>query len=419
MSSLCTIRHASVISDQGLLVNQKLIINNGTITQCQPDSSLPVNHNEYNYEGKVIMPAAIDLVSFAITPNMSKKEIGETLSQLWLQGYAHVCIPSTAFAPWQDVYTVSSIHSMDFKQQAILHILPACTKNHLGENLNDLARLQEAGAKGFSFWLDPILNLINYSHTVRYNSSLATPLHFFPQDPMCVSQSIAHDSILCTELGLTPYPSFLETIPLQIASTISSYYKSALHVHLLSAKESIQLLQSYQDISTMSASVSIFHLLFTEEEIKNYDTRFKLLPPLRSLEDRDALRKGFQNNLIQAICSYHQPRKEHEKFLPYGDSAFGSPSSAWMLLALYDLARNGEIEYSTISKGISSGPAKILGIPSTSIEVGNQAHFIVLDPSKETTISPLDPCDILSGVKIAAQMEAINYLGSEFRISSF
>ena len=400
-------RHLTIINDQGRHTNQKLTLRDGAIARIDGDTASGTLEHEVDCRSLVALPACIDLSSRAFYPSYSKKKIDENLRALYRNGFAHVCIPSTFDAPWDNPLLIESLTSTE-EHATRVAFLPPLTKGHHGKALTDMSLLIEAGARGFSQHIETFSNSAIEYDSYRYASQFRLPIHVVPLDSTFAKTGVSHDGSHATEYGLRPIPVIAETAPMLRALELGRHTDNAIHISDLSSKESVALLQDLPPrfLKRCTASVSIFHLLFDETDIHVYDSRHKHLPPLRSTSDRGALRAGLEHCVIQAISSRHSSRAGRRAPVPFQQSPAGVPSASWFLLALWSLAEQGDISYKTISLATSSGPAKILGLPSTEIAVGNRAHFVLINQKKTTRIEE-DNCNPFSSKELPGRIDAI------------
>jgi dihydroorotase len=148
-----------------------------------------------------------------------------------------------------------------------------------------------------------------------------------------------------------------------------------------------------------------------ENDIGPYRTFLKLSPPLRSENDRRALVEALASGLIDVIMSDHNPQDVEVKRLPFAEAAFGAVGLQTMLPAGLRLVHNGEMEWTTLIRAMSTRPAKILGLPGGSLRAGAPADVIVIDPD---TPWILDRADLKSQCKNTPFDEA-RFLGRVVR----
>jgi len=163
------------------------------------------------------------------------------------------------------------------------------------------------------------------------------------------------------------------------------------HAASLSCNESLEILKRARDAGLkVSASVSINHLTLNENDIGPYRTFLKLSPPLRTEEDRKALVAALASGLIDVVMSDHNPQDVEVKRLPFAEAASGAVGLQTMLPAALRLIHNGELDFITLIRAMSTRPAELLGLPGGSLRSGAPADIIVIDPEIPWLLDPGD-----------------------------
>ncbi len=165
----------------------------------------------------------------------------------------------------------------------------------------------------------------------------------------------------------------------------------------LSCKDSLEILKRARDAGLdVSASVSINHVTLNENDIGPYRTFLKLSPPLRTEDDRRALVDAVASGLIDIIMSDHNPQDVEVKRLPFAEAAAGAIGLETMLPAALRLIHQGEMDFKTMIRAMSTRPAELLGLPGGTLRPGSPADVIVIDTD---TPWVLDPDDLKSQCK--------------------
>jgi dihydroorotase len=137
----------------------------------------------------------------------------------------------------------------------------------------------------------------------------------------------------------------------------------------------------------VTCEVSPFHLLLSEDDIEDYNTAYKLDPPLRLPADRDALLKGLLDDTVDAIATNHAPHTEFEKAADFASAPFGVAGLETAVLSLYDrFIKNGVFGWDLLIRKYSVAPREIVGQQPVAIQEGEKANFFVFDPEGETTV---------------------------------
>jgi dihydroorotase len=132
----------------------------------------------------------------------------------------------------------------------------------------------------------------------------------------------------------------------------------------------------------VTAGTTMHHLTLNEMDVADYRTFFKVKPPLRAEDDRQAIVEAVRSGLIDVIGSYHTPQDEESKRLPFEEAASGAVGLETMLPVLLRLYHSGELELPTLFRALSLNPAKRLGLESGRVAVGAPADLVLFDPDK-------------------------------------
>ena len=161
------------------------------------------------------------------------------------------------------------------------------------------------------------------------------------------------------------------------------YTESKLHSYCISTSDSVSLIrQALKSGQRISCSVAAANLLFTDESLVDFDTHFKVMPPLRNDSDRKALIKGVIDGSVQCICANHEPLEEECKKLEFANAEFGS-TGLQTAFAMANTALEGKLEIEDIINCFNYGPREILGLPKRTISEGAVAELTLFDPSTE------------------------------------
>jgi dihydroorotase len=159
----------------------------------------------------------------------------------------------------------------------------------------------------------------------------------------------------------------------------------------VSCVASLDILKRARDAGhAVSASVSINHVTLNENDIGPYRTFLKLSPPLRTEDDRRALVEALASRLIDVIMSDHNPQDVEVKRLPFAEAAPGAVGLQTMLPAALRLIHNGEMDWKTLIRAMSTRPAELLGLPGGSLRPGAPADIVVIDPDTPWVLDPAD-----------------------------
>jgi len=296
----------------------------------------------------------------------------------------------TALAPWPQtqppVDHKAAIHYL-LKESfpSPVEMLPLATVSEKGEGreLAELLDLHQAGAIAFSDGLHPLHDTGLLLRAFRYLKAVSGLLITFPMDLRLSTEGQMHEGTTSTLLGLPGIPSIAETLMVQRDLAMQQYTNGRLLLWGISAGESVALLEKSPALhQSVFAAVPLFNLAFSEEDLSGFNTDFKAMPPLRTIEDRDALRKGLKVGTLHLVSSNHTPWESDRKKVefPYASSGAVSLQHVFPLLrtCMPDLPLPRLIEL------LAYSPRKILELPVPEIREGKPANLTFFSPSLPT-----------------------------------
>jgi dihydroorotase len=217
------------------------------------------------------------------------------------------------------------------------------------------------------------------------------------EDPHLVGEGVMNEGEFSARLGLMGIPAAAEAVVLERDMRLVALTGGRYHAASLTSAESLDVLKRARDGGLqVTASASINHLTLNENDIGPYRTFLKLAPPLRSEDDRRALVAALASGLIDVVMSDHNPQDVETKRLPFAEAAAGAVGLETMLPAALRLVHNGELDFKTLIRAMSTRPAELLGLPGGTLRAGAPADIIVIDPD---TPWVLDPADLKSQCK--------------------
>jgi dihydroorotase len=272
---------------------------------------------------------------------------------------------------------------------AHLHPLGALTARLEGERLAELAELQDAGCVAFSQANAALPGTEVLWRALQYAATFGFGVWLQPQDPYLARNGVAHDGEVATRLGLPGIPPFAETISLATIHSLVRVTGTRVHLCRLSTADGVAMVrQAKRDGLPITADVAANHVHLSDIDIGWFDAHFHLVPPLRSLRDRDALRAGLADGTIDAVCSDHTPVDEDAKLLPFAESEPGAVGLELLLPLTLKWAAEAKVSLVDALARITSDPARVLRIGTGHLGVGQVADVCVFDPMAHVRVSP-------------------------------
>lgn len=272
-----------------------------------------------------------------------------------------------------------------------LHALGTLTVKSEGESLAELYDMKTAGAVGFYDYKLPLRNSNLLKIALQYAHNFNGLVHSFPMDLQIAGKGIVNEGEVSTKLGLKGIPNLAEELNIVRDLFILEYTGGKLHIPTISTANSVKLIAEAQKKGLdVSCSVAVHNLCFTDDTLTEFDSHFKLMPPLRTQLDRKALIKGLKDGTIDFVTTDHRPMDiEHKRveFDNASDGTIGLESAFGMLNQIFDL----DTTISLLTKG-----RERYGIETPVLKVGENAALTLFDPDQEYTF---EEEDILSNSK--------------------
>jgi dihydroorotase len=207
--------------------------------------------------------------------------------------------------------------------------------------------------------------------------------------PALTKVGAVNEGAVSYRLGLPGIPAISQEIALDRDMRVAQHTGARLHLQQISTANGVKSIASAKENGTnVTCEVSPYHLLLTEEDVEDYNTHFKLNPPLRRQSDCDALVQGLIDGTIDAIASNHAPHTEFEKSSDFASAPFGVSGLETTVLAIFDkFISRGVFGWDLFIRKYSADPRRIVKLEPVKIATGEKAQFFVFDPNATTTIS--------------------------------
>lgn len=340
--------------------------------------------------GQWLMPGIVDLCARLREPGATQKGTMRSESNAALAaGITALCVPPDTKPVIDNTAVVNRVNRIaKAAGGAYVHMLGALTKGLEGEALAEISALKAAGCVGVSNALEPVANPLVARRALEYAASLGMTVHVVPLDAALANRGCAHEGPIATRLGLAPIPVSAETLAIRQWISLVEDTGARIHFGRLSSARGVELLRFAKGRGLpVTADVAAHQLFLSEADLEGFDAMAHVIPPLRSAEDRAALREGVASGLIVAICSDHQPHERDAKINPFALTEPGVSALETLLPLTLKLVQEGLLTPLAAATRLSSAPAQILGLPARGLAVGAAADLLLIDPAIEWTLA--------------------------------
>jgi len=224
-------------------------------------------------------------------------------------------------------------------------------------------------------------------NVLLYSRDFGALIVHHTEDPYLASSGAMNSGEVAARLGLPGVPKASETIMLERDVRLVEMTRGRYHAATISCAESLEVIRNAKARKLpVTCGVSVNHLVLNENDIGAYRTFFKLSPPLRGEDDRQALVAGVADGTIDVIVSGHDPQSADTKRLPFAEAAFGAVGLETMLSAALGLYHNENMPLARLVEAMSSRPAQILGLETGRLEAGAPADLALIDLNMSWTV---------------------------------
>lgn len=391
----------------------KIRIKNGRV--IDPASQLDVRHDVFISDGKIVAISdhlddfsadqVIDASGLIVAPGLvdlsvrlrepGQEHTATILSETMAAaagGVTTLCVPPDTVPVIDNPAVVELIEDRAKKSaRAMVLTTGAMTQNLESGLLAEMARLKAAGCVAISNGLSAITNSVILQRAMAYAATLDMTLFITAADPWLQSQGCVHEGAVSSRLGLGGIPESAETIAVSRDLILIEQTGVRAHFHNLSSGKAVKLIRDAQNRGLpVSADVSAHHLHLSEHDLGNYDALSHVLPPFRSIRDREQLQQGVREGIITAISSHHQPLDKDDKLGPFAETQPGISGLETLLPLTMKLVEDDEIDLHRALASLTCNPADILGIDSGQLKVGAVADICLIDPDSEYECQPLN-----------------------------
>ncbi|WP_271392964.1 dihydroorotase [Aequorivita sinensis] len=308
------------------LKKRDVLIENGTISKIAAKIPTSEKVKEVSLKNLHISQGWFDSsVSFGEPGFEERENVENGLKTAAYSGFTSVAVNANSFPVTDSKGHIKFLKSKGEGNAVSLYPIGALTTGSKGVNLAELYDMQNEGAVAFYDYKNPISNANLLKIALQYTQNFDGLVQSFPFDKSVAKNGVVNEEENSTKLGLKGIPALSEELQVIRDLYLLEYTGGKLHIPTISTKKSVELIRAAKKKGlNVSCSVSIFNITLTDDVLEEFDTNFKLLPPLRTNEDTKALIKGLKDGTIDAITSDHNPIDIEHKKVEFDHAYFGS-----------------------------------------------------------------------------------------------
>jgi dihydroorotase len=368
-----------------------VLLRDGRVAEVAPPNKIRGTADEkLDARGLIVAPGFIDLHVHLREPGQNYKEtITSGTAAAAAGGFTSVCtMPNTAPVVDKDEW-VAWLRQPE--RGAVVNVFPiaAATRGSRGTSLTDFAALRRAGAVAVTDDGKPILDDEIMREALRLGAELNLPVVQHAEDTRLTEHCSMHEGPTSFRLGLRGMTAAAEAGIVDRDVTLAQQVReSRLHVAHLSTADALKAVRRGKRAKArVSCEVTPHHFTLIDENVGEFDTHYKMNPPLRSASDREAILVALADGTVDAIATDHAPHAAHEKEVEFERAAFGITGLETALaLAITKLHRDHKIPLTRIVELFTSGPARVFDLRGRgSLAKGNFADVTIFDPKKKWT----------------------------------
>lgn len=402
-------------------------IENGIISDISKNIAPNQNEEVIDLPGKIITPGLIDMHCHLREPGFNAKETIKTGIASAIQGgYTAIC-PMANTNPQVDNAATLTYTINRAKEESEIGFYPICavTKGLGNEKIVNVSELLDNGAIAFSDDGKPVENMHLLREALKYINSHNSIIISHSEDSSLANSGAINEGKVSTRLGIKGIPNITESLAvareLEVVRSINGRY----HFAHISTKRSVELIrQAKKDGLNVTAETAPHYFSLTEDDMVDYDAKYKVNPPLRTKEDLEAIIEGLKDGTLDVIATDHAPHTVNEKQMPIQIAPMGIAGFETSLgITLTYLVHNGKLSLMDAIRKLTSNPADILKLENQGdISIGKEANLTVIDLDEDWVvdaskfkskcrISPFDKFNLKGKVKMTVIKGKIYNIG--------
>lgn len=362
-----------------------VLIENGKIAQiCKTE---PNADKIIDAKGKLIFPGLIDIHVHFRDPGLTYKEDIITGSKAAVAGGVTTCCAMANTKPINDSTMITRYMIDKANSLGLIDLLPvgAVSSDFKGEQITNMGNLKQAGCAYFSDDGLPVVSSDVMRAALEYSAFHGSFISSHSQDCSLSPCGHMNEGKVSMKLGINGMPREQEEIMISRDMLLAKLTGGHIHIAHISSAYSLKLVQMAKDQGiNITCEVTPHHFTLSEDDIGQYDTNYKMSPPLRTKDDVKAMQEGLKSGLIDMIATDHAPHSNDDKFTEFDKAPFGIIGLQTLVPLTLDLVNKKIITLNDMARLCSKNPANLLNLTDKGeIKVGFKADIAIIDPNLE------------------------------------
>jgi len=361
-----------------------IAIRDGKIVEIGPNADISKGERR-DMSGKIALPGLLDMHVHLREPGQEYKEDIASGGRAAARGgfTAVLAMPNTAPVVSDGALVAHVLDKARQTSRTRVHVAGALTRGLKGESLAELGDMFQNGAVAFTDDGRGVQDNGLLRLAMDYSKQFGVAVLSHCQDEALAGAGVVNEGVVSTRLGLAGWPGLAEELPIARDIALAELTGCAVHIQHISTAKGVELVRAAKERGLpVSAEVTPHHLFLCEDDLDtNYNTSFKMNPPLRTRADNEALQAALAEGIIDCIASDHAPHAAHEKALEFELAPFGTTGLETSLgLVLEYLVRPGLLSYGQLVERMAHAPRRILGLEPVCLAAGSVADITIIDP---------------------------------------
>ena len=350
----------------------------------------PEGAREIDAGGLVVTPGLIDVHVHLREPGGEHKETIATGARAAAAGgFTAVCAMPNTDPVVDDPAGVGFVLAQGVAAAAArVYPVGAISVGQEGEQLAAIGEMVEAGAVGITDDGNPVMDSGLMRKALEYAQAFDIPVADHPEDLGLSGAGVMNEGLVATKLGLHGKPNASEDVHIVRDLLLAELTGGHIHLQHVSTAHGVEAIRKAKARGvSVTAEASPHHLILTDARVEGFDTDAKMNPPLRSLDDREAVREGLADGTLDVFATDHAPHHYDEKEQAFSEAPNGIVGLETALgLALTHVVGEGLIDLPTLIHRMSVGPAQAFGLPGGTLAAGSPGDVTIIDPEKAWTV---------------------------------